>query len=1367
MPAFHKAIGKALPNERAAIAFLRDALPDGYYLITNVELSAGRNRTYEHDAIVVAPHMVFPVELKAYSGRTVGNRDRWELEGGKIVDSPVPLQNQKARVLKGTLSNSSHRLRDVWVQPLVYMTARDAKIELTRGYDATVCTHADIITALTNRQAWRGARDLTRAEFDDIRAVLEDGRSPLREMRLGSFELDMRLPEAPGVQHAIWRGRKHGNRRTLHVYDIKGGDEKTRERCREFARREANLHERLRGGVGLINYLDLEIVVEPEEKFVLSFEDTRPYLPLPDWLDRHTPGLQPRLRVAQRIVEALRFVHSKEIVHRGLTPQAVLVPNVAEPDQVRLYALELARDLAHQIATISSGRLSSADQRCWAPELLRQGDATRRSDRFALGATLFELFCGEPAYENAAQILAGEPVGPMRLDGMRLPEDIELTVDALLSADPMARPELNEVLDVLQAAQLEPAEPPRLALERGTRFGDYELVEPLGEGATGAAWKVQHRIDGQYFVAKFAHDLDASDELSAERVVLQRVQHPNLVRYHSMTTHAGAAVMLLHHVAGVSGDEWALLADPLSLDDAQQVGEGLFGALAALHAAEWLHRDVKPANLLLAEPHGTLTLIDLSLACGVRDEATRQVLVGTAPYKDPLLFDAGAWSTRDDLFAAWLTLFEVLTGTHPFGGIVGKDAEPQIAFDQLPYPDDARARLAALAADALSMDAARRPASAEEARARWRAALSQTGPAVEPPSVSVEPAPLPIALSLNTPIADLPLSVRAQGALHRLGITVAGQLGRVHTAELQAMRNVGRKTATEIQGYARAVRAQLGDGVERPVALAPPPPPLHPVLVDDARPLTALGVALTPTAGARLEAEGITTVGALAATPRMQLLSLKAIGKKRLDALVAALDRLAQDAPSTSLDGIDARLRAELGKGYAAVAAVFGLEDGVARRHADAASHIGRTRQRVDQALQLDPLRAEASVGHQLARAVSALIPDAGFISIERLGAQLGAVLPFEGALSAPGFVRLGLALATPGDKGHDAIDSHIACRPPWTPSVVEILREALMHNANWPPIAPEAAADLLWERASAEGLADHLKGRQIGPAGLLKAVRSTCEDVVEAPDGSLFTPPVSFGDAVRACAQEPALLAPVDAAVAFLRQRFVHVLDPVDQTAELRAIGLEVIDDRIVPIARPEASPIVPVKVDAPIRTHYLTPDGALDVRDLLALSATGGFRVIGLPPASHHRLSESLHAALIARLGAERVRLIDLDRAIIEALRAHDLWDDALAEEALAHPDFSWLVGEVGAALTARVAEGRRGTVTVLARPTLLGPLGLMDWLHGLYETARGGRYGLLVLAMPGGVHDGRVRINEAWPLTYTPDMAAVVFQEAHDAR
>ena len=102
MGARHQAIGRPVHEAEAhGIRILVNALPDSYIVYTNVELPTGRpGQTLEHDAVVIAPYGVFTVELKSWPGRIQGNRDRWTLADGTIVQSPIPLANHKANHMR-------------------------------------------------------------------------------------------------------------------------------------------------------------------------------------------------------------------------------------------------------------------------------------------------------------------------------------------------------------------------------------------------------------------------------------------------------------------------------------------------------------------------------------------------------------------------------------------------------------------------------------------------------------------------------------------------------------------------------------------------------------------------------------------------------------------------------------------------------------------------------------------------------------------------------------------------------------------------------------------------------------------------------------------------------------------------------------------------------------------------------------------------------------------------------------------------------------------------------------------------------------------------------------------------------------------
>ncbi|MCC6553047.1 MAG: protein kinase, partial [Polyangiaceae bacterium] len=739
MPARHVAIGKPKhQGEKRGIDLVVRCLPDGYVVYSNVELSTGRRSgtTYEHDLLVLAPHAVFTVELKSWGGRLTGNRDRWQRESGAIVQSPIPLTLEKARVLKGVLETRARALRDVWVQGLVLLTEVDAQPVITPDFAHFVTTRRDIQRALTDPAAWGlTGNQLTKAQREDILRVFSDGEPATIPSTLGHFELLQRLT-AEGRPYTAWLGKGPlGEQRVLHHYEIRGDSEKNRDRRRDLPLREATLHERLKGGPDLLDYCGY-IPIEDPEGFVLTFEDTTPLLPAGTWVDKHNPGLEDRLRVARRVADALAWMHRRDVVHRRLSVDAILVSPAPSPAVVRLSALELSRDLAGLAPSVPSSLLEDPSYRCMAPELIRGGEATPASDLFSLGATLVELLSGRPLFERIEDALREFEIPPLHVGGQPVTVEVSLIIRDLLAPQPNERPvdaaDVAERLgEVLRRAGRPAPRPDREILREGQRVLDvYELVKHLGEGASGSTWKARHTVDGSMVVLKIA-DAAQAPMLTNEADVLQQVHHANLVRYRDLRPFGGGSVLILACADGVDGRTWAGAGDALSLAQLLHLAGGLFGALGALHDAGWIHRDVKPENLVLRERDAQATLIDLGFARRAGEEG--ELTVGTVAYKDPLLWKQNGWTAGHDLFAAWLVIYEVLTGVHPFNARPESGRAP--AIDPTLFPEafeEAARRLAALFEAALSPDPGKRPATAADALARMRDALRASPPSAAP-----------------------------------------------------------------------------------------------------------------------------------------------------------------------------------------------------------------------------------------------------------------------------------------------------------------------------------------------------------------------------------------------------------------------------------------------------------------------------------------------------------------------------------------------------------------------------------------------------------------------------------------------------------
>jgi serine/threonine protein kinase len=158
--------------------------------------------------------------------------------------------------------------------------------------------------------------------------------------------------------------------------------------------------------------------------------------------------------------------------------------------------LELARDLAGRAPTLSSSALEDPSYRCMAPELVRTGEATRESDLFSFGATLFELVSGRPLFERTEDVLRPFEIPPMQVGGQPVPVEVARLADALLAPQPADRPvsaaRVVEALDKVLGRVARPLPTAHAGHQPGDCIRDiYELVKHLGEGASGSSWEVK------------------------------------------------------------------------------------------------------------------------------------------------------------------------------------------------------------------------------------------------------------------------------------------------------------------------------------------------------------------------------------------------------------------------------------------------------------------------------------------------------------------------------------------------------------------------------------------------------------------------------------------------------------------------------------------------------------------------------------------------------------------------------------------------------------------------------------------------------------------------------------------------------------
>src|SRR4051794_21385334 len=201
-------------------------------------------------------------------------------------------------------------------------------------------------------------------------------------------------------------------------------------------------------------------------------------------------------------------------------------------------------------------------------------------------------------------------------------------------------------------------------------LGDYRIEGIVGVGRMGVVYLAIDRITGRACALKVLREDVAIDPVYRERFrregqLLAALEHPHIIPIHGMGELDGELFIATRLVSATLRN--LILAGPVPLDSALTVLASVAGALDAAHAAGVVHRDVKPANVLL-DPGPQVYLGDFGLARdpdGVALTAPGQVL-GTLDYMAPELLDGERVGAATDIYGLACLAVETLTGTVPY-----------------------------------------------------------------------------------------------------------------------------------------------------------------------------------------------------------------------------------------------------------------------------------------------------------------------------------------------------------------------------------------------------------------------------------------------------------------------------------------------------------------------------------------------------------------------------------------------------------------------------------------------------------------------------------------------------------------------------
>lgn len=253
----------------------------------------------------------------------------------------------------------------------------------------------------------------------------------------------------------------------------------------------------------------------------------------------------------------------------------------------------------------------------------------------------------------------------------------------------------------------------------GTTIKGYELKEQIGSGGFGAVYRAQQTTIGREVAIKIilprlANHPDFIRRFETEAHLIAHLEHPHITPLYDYWRDPDGAYLIMRYLRGGSVRQ-TVEQNPYDLKSASQLLDQIASALDFAHRHDVIHRDIKPGNLLLDED-GNAYLADFGIAkdlAGVKNNATAaDAVVGSLDYISPEQARSEPVTPRTDIYSAGVTLYEMITGEHPFPNLSSMERLYKHINDPLPeidnLPEEFRADVNDIIQKATAKDPAKR-----------------------------------------------------------------------------------------------------------------------------------------------------------------------------------------------------------------------------------------------------------------------------------------------------------------------------------------------------------------------------------------------------------------------------------------------------------------------------------------------------------------------------------------------------------------------------------------------------------------------------------------------------------------------------------
>lgn len=687
------------PNagEKRLLDYLKEQLPDNYYIIPNGEYAMrspqGMMNFWEYDCLVIAPHAIYHIENKDWGGNLIGDDFAWFINGTERKN-PHQGATLKSKLLAGKLMSHNPEWGKARVFTAVTLSnPNQSKFGLDphcNCYDQTFLLNPLLIAFIMDYEKANKDKD---SIADIQKAICEyltgesSHRSMAQKTEILNYQIIETLQKTENYTEYLCKPKFFVDKRY-----------KVREYPLDFPGKTASELETIRNRAANASFAQEKMDQCPNIiRSQCQFNDEQTaFYEISEYMDECTLRARLRqktftqlekVRIILDVAAALREAHSKNVFHRDVCPENIYI---LTSGTAALANFGHSWFLEHSDMNFSVGSsLSTEDNSPYTPPEFRDEDVSAASDLYSLGVIIYELMTGKLPFDSTLKFrLSGGVLKDDQLPS-HIDTDIPVWIDDIVKHTIVADAEkrwsdINQLISSIHTGVFNSSSSGNSGggnsgNENEVNLADLKpgdsitpeliLYEELGHGAFGRVFKAKHTLQNKFYALKiFDRDVSASETIN-EFEALKDLSHPNIVKFtYNGRSKQGLFYTLMELLDGENLGDYKSRSLKLPIDEVYKMAEDILNALVYMQGKvpPIFHRDIKPNNIVW-DKRERYVLIDFNISTTTEDKT----FSGTLPYMAPDLVLSSQridWDCSADTFALGVTMYELLTQAYPWAG---------------------------------------------------------------------------------------------------------------------------------------------------------------------------------------------------------------------------------------------------------------------------------------------------------------------------------------------------------------------------------------------------------------------------------------------------------------------------------------------------------------------------------------------------------------------------------------------------------------------------------------------------------------------------------------------------------------------------